>query len=303
MPRLDPEKPLSRSVPELATFHLEAAITLLEEQRNGPHHAVHQARKSLKRLRALLRLVESADRKVLRAVRRNVSDAARHMSEFRDSTALVECAERLHVYLEARHAGDMSAPLREAVERRRDLLALETPASEKLVAPVIVACRKALKDIAGASFGRDDDAASIVAAGRQKNHDKARAILEACHHGGQPEAFHDLRKAAQTTLFQAGFLSDLWPFAFDAEANSAKSLTEVLGHEHDIEVLAHLLQSEPHLFGAIADKDRLASLLMERRAALRHDAMTVAADLYRQSGRKEAKRLVALWRLASGKRA
>lgn len=302
MPKLDPGKPLSRSVPELARHHLDAAIEQLDEQRNGIETAVHQGRKHLKRVRALIRLVEHCDPKHLKPTRRALSDAARSLSEVRDATALVECAGGLASYLEGRNAGDMAHPLKEAVERRRDLLALEAPSLSRLTDPVIAACRKAAQDLEGAFFGHRDEAADVLAEGRSRNHRKARATLEVCHHGGHPEAFHDLRKCAQATMFQAGFLSDAWPFAMAAEADEAKALTDILGHEHDLEVLNILLHSEPHLFGAIADRDRLAELIMERRAALRHDAMTIAARLYSDGAKREMKRFAALWQLAAAKK-
>ncbi|HWU61020.1 MAG TPA: CHAD domain-containing protein [Ensifer sp.] len=302
MPKLDPAKPLSRSVPAVARVHLDAAIEQLDEQRNGLETAVHQARKHLKRVRALIRLVEHVDPKHLKPIRRALSQAARGLSELRDATALVECASGLTGYLEGRNAGDMAQPLKEAVERRRDLLALEAPSVTRLTDPVIAACRKAAKDFEDVSLGDPDDAAEILAEGRSRNHRKARSTLEVCHHGGHPEAFHDLRKCAQTTVFQAGFLAEAWPFAMAAEAAEAKTLTEILGHEHDLEVLNILLHSEPHLFGAITDRDRLAELIMERRAALRHDAMTIATRLYPEGAKREARRFAALWTLAAGKK-
>lgn len=283
----------------MARHHLDAAVQHLEEQRTGLHDAVHQARKQLKRARALIRLVEHVDAKRLRPIRRALSEAARGLSEVRDSTALVECAAALAPYLEGRQAGDMAPALSEAVKRRRDLLAIEAPTSARLTDPVIAACRKAIEDIEHVSFDDVESAAETLAEGRSRNHRKARTTLEACHHGGHPEAFHDLRKCAQATVFQAGFLAAAWPFAFAAEAAEAKALTDILGQEHDIEVLNILLHSEPHLFGAIADRDRLAELLMERRSALRHDAMTIAERLYAGTGKEEAKRLAALWKLAA----
>ncbi len=160
MPKLDPAKPLSRSVPELARHHLDAAIEQLDEQRNGIETAVHQARKHLKRVRALIRLVEHTHPRHFKPIRRALSEAARGLSEVRDATALIECADSLRPYLEARNAGDMAQPLKEAVERRRDLLALEAPSLARLTDPVIEACRKAASDIDGAAFGHREDARS-----------------------------------------------------------------------------------------------------------------------------------------------
>ena len=299
MPKLDPRKPLAHTVPELARHHLAAAAEQLEEQRIGLDSAVHQARKHLKRTRALIRLVERADPKRLKPVRQSLSEAARGLSEVRDATALVECARGLSSYLAGRQAADMAHSLVEAVERRRDLLGLEMPAAARLTDPVIAACKQAQAELGKASYGKSDEAAEVLATGRANNLRKARETLKVCHHGGEPEAFHDLRKCAQATVFQAGFLSSAWPFAMAAEAAEAKSLTDILGHEHDIEVLNILLHSEPHLFGAIPDRDRLAELLMERRAALRHEAMTIAEKLYEASPRDEVKRFEMLWALAA----
>ncbi|MCD2175858.1 CHAD domain-containing protein [Rhizobium sp. C4] len=299
MPKLDPRHPLSRSVPDLARHHLDAAIAELDEQRLGFDSAVHQARKHLKRVRALIRLVEHVHPKQFKPIRKALSEAARSLSEFRDAAALVECARTLAPYLAGRQVGDMAVALIEAVERRRELLAVEAPAAERLIAPVIASCRKAIAEIRSADFGHEGRAASILAEGRAENRRRAQATLKVCHHGGEPEAFHDLRKCAQATVFQAAFLSPAWPFALAAEAAEAKSLTEILGHEHDMEVLNILMHSEPHLFGAIADRDRLAELIMERRSALRHEAMEIAGRLYEESAKRDEHRFEALWKMAS----
>lgn len=298
MQKLDPRKPLPQSVDKIARHYLVTFIELLEEQRTGFDDAIHKARRSMKRLRALLKLVESLNKPALVAIRKDVAAAARSLSERRDAAALVECTRKLGKYLESRQAGDMAAPLTEALEKRRDLLVLEAASPAELVGPAVAAARKALRDIEKTKLSTRRETASVLADGRSKNHDKARDVLKDCRHGGEPEAFHELRKCAQTTVFQAGFLQAAWPFAFKAEAEQAARIAEILGHEHDIEVLNILLHSEPHLFGAIADKDRLAELLMERRAALRHDTIKIAQSLYAESGRHEARRLRALWQTA-----
>lgn len=301
MPKLDPATPLSHSVPKLVRNYLDLAIDQLDEQRSGTETAIHQARKYLKRVRALLRLVEAADKKGLSALRRDLAKAARSLSDVRDAAALVECTDRLVPYLQARQAADMAEPLHSAAKRRQDLMAMEDNSIQATVTNVIGTCRKVAAEIGHCRFAREP-AAKILAAARRKNHGEARDALRLCHHGGEQQAFHELRKCAQITLFQAGFVRTAWPFAFDAEAQQAKTLTELLGDEHDIEVLTILLQVEPHLFGAIPDKDRLAVLLNERRSALRHDAMAIADGLYEHSARMEAQRLSRLWSLAEKER-
>lgn len=298
MPKLDPRKALSRSIPKLAGHYLKAAASLLEDHNLGTDESIHQARKNLKRVRALLKLIEAAAPKSLHALRNRISETARTLSETRDAVALVECSDKLRVYLDARQSEDMSQHLHEAIARRRELMSLEAPEPHALTLPVAAVCRKAIKELRKMNFGDCNQDCDIIATGRRKNHDKARQTLKTCHHGGHPEAFHDLRKCAQATFFQAGFLKSAWPLAMQAEATLAKDITDTLGHEHDIEVMTKLLQVEPHLFGAIADKDRLATLLNERRAALRHEAINTAEKLYAETGKTEAQRLALLWQQA-----
>jgi hypothetical protein len=301
MPKLDPAIPLAHSVPKLAQKYLDLAIDQLDEQRSGQETAIHQARRYLKRVRALLRLVEAADKKALSGLRHDLTEAAHRLSDVRDAAALVECTERLAPYLKGRQASDMAEPLHNAAKRRQELMAVEDTSTQAAVTKTIATCRKVIKEIDHCQFGRAS-AGKILAAARRENHTNAREALKLCHHGGEQRAFHELRKCAQITHFQAAFVRIAWPFAFDAEAGQAKKLAELLGEEHDIEVLNILLQVEPHLFGAIPDKDRLASLLNERRAALRHDAMGIAAALYEHSARMEAHRLSLLWSLAQKER-
>jgi CHAD domain-containing protein len=298
---LDPAKHLSETVPKTAQKLLSEAVSLLDEQLSGLDSAVHQARKRLKRVRALLKLVESSDHDRLKAIRTDLSKAARGLSDLRDAAALVECTEALEAYLETRQASELAAPLHNAVKRRQDLMAIEDTSTLPAITGAMEACRQASDAIGAARFSRHAGDAEVLAAGRRKNHDKARSLMARCHHGGDPDVFHDLRKCAQTTFFQAALLHEAWPFAFEAEAADAKKITDLLGHEHDISVLNILMQFEPHLFGAIIEKDRLAGLLNDRRSDLRHEAMVLADRLYHDSGRNEADRLGTLWRLAAKK--
>ncbi|HUH48416.1 MAG TPA: CHAD domain-containing protein, partial [Mycoplana sp.] len=92
---LKADKPLDSEVRRVASRYLVRAKSVLEEQPDGPHEAIHTARKQFKRVRSLYRLVATADRAFQKKENERIGALGRHLRESRDATSLVETARRL----------------------------------------------------------------------------------------------------------------------------------------------------------------------------------------------------------------
>ena len=87
-----PKRPFTEDFRAVGGEQIERAIAMLEVQPEGVHEAIHDARKSFKRLRSLYRLVVADAPLFQRQENARFRAMARNLSTFRDAAALVENA-------------------------------------------------------------------------------------------------------------------------------------------------------------------------------------------------------------------
>lgn len=298
--RLRPAKSFTDEFRSVAESQLVKAVHLLEEQPDGPHEAVHDARKRFKRVRALYRLVQQ-DAKEFRARENSrIRDMAQTLSAVRDATALVETVDYL-----AGHAGspeELSAltTASRALTERRDRIASEEHDLPAKMAAAADTCRAAIAALDGLDL--DDDphkTAKRLARAWKKQREKALGALAGGEEHGDAEVYHELRKCGQTYWMHLSLLGEIWPSAMLAKQTQAKALVDLLGHEHDLSVLTGLVNESPEFFG---DSDTLALVLgsiITRQQALRHEALEAAHEVFADSAETESGMIALLWEKAA----
>src|SRR5947208_6085187 len=94
--RLNLGEPVARCVKRIAREEIGAAIDRLRGKSGaGQDKAVHEARKSIKRTRALLRLVRADDGEVYDTEGTRLRDVGRKLSRLRDAAALIAAFDGL----------------------------------------------------------------------------------------------------------------------------------------------------------------------------------------------------------------
>ncbi|MGK6311834.1 CHAD domain-containing protein [Neorhizobium sp. DT-125] len=298
--RLRPAKPFTAEFRSVAESQLSHAIRLLEEQPDGPHEAVHDARKRFKRLRALYRLVQPDAREFRRRENDRIRDMAHTLSAVRDATALVETVNYL-----AGHAGSPEetaalAVASNALTERRDRIASEEHDLPAKMAAAARTCREAIAALQDLDL--DDNphkTARRLAKAWKKQRVKAHDALAACEAHADAEGYHELRKCGQTYWMHLSLAGESWPSAMLAKQKQAKELVDLLGHEHDLSVLTGLVNENPELFG---DSDTLALILgaiIARQQALRHEALEMAREVFADGADAESSFIALLWEKAA----
>ncbi len=294
--RIRPGRDFGAEVRSVAVEQLHLAISAFEEQPNGLHEAIHEARKKFKRVRSLYRLV-ILDRPEFRAAENNrLRETARTLSLVRDATALIETVS----YLESHALNDDErralAHAREKLTERRDKLALgETDLPEKAAAAV-ENCRAAIAAIEEQEFPQGPrKTARLLAKGWRKSLRRGQKALENCRGGAHAELFHNLRKAGQAYWMNLSLLREIWPSAMRAKRAEAKSLVELLGHEHDLALLIDLLDREPATLGDGEEVSHLIGAIIRQQQELRHDALDLAERAFADRPEREASAIEALW--------
>ena len=295
--KLKLKEPLQAGVRRIVAEQLDKAIATAA---GGAERVtwVHETRKSLKRLRALLRLVRSGvSPGIWREANDGLRDIARNLSPLRDSDVLlgvlqtIECSDNkklasavawFEARLEARTrpgtgpadddlGRDVVAKATADLERARERLARIDIDGE-------------LADVCGVGI------ATAVKAGR-----RALAEVEAdpCE-----ENFHELRKCVQTYWRQAGLLAAAWPEVQAPRIVAARELSQMFGQVQDLAVLAAAVAAQAGQ-GERRHAEHLVSACHDRQRQLVAMALPAVARLFGTPPKGVASELARCWRASA----
>jgi CHAD domain len=287
------DEPAGRGMRRIALAQLDLAIELLrgessdgglDAKRVPPERAVHETRKALKRVRALLRLLEGelgtkrADRE--RAVLR---DAAARLAGARDAEVLVSTLDALV----ARHQRRLGArrgveELRADLERERLRASARTlgdGATRELVAEELAEVRAR---VASWKLPAKRSAAKLTHVGLEHIYRAGRSgRRRAGKRSAGPRTLHRWRKHVKDLRYAAEVLD------VARVARRADGLGEMLGEEHDLMLLAERVRAHKRLKRRRKrTRRRLLRAIARRRRRLRERALREGEHLYaRRPGR------------------
>ncbi len=312
-----PGEPLAHGLQRMALGQTELALAMLDGTRNGgaapDERAVHETRKALKRLRALLRLLrdELGERSFSRESEA-LRQAARHLSGARDAAVMLATLDALierHPRRLGRRRGVRQLRSRVAAESARmQRLTLADPTARAEVLGELSAFHwrvQAWSLPAGGSLELvDADLAHLYRQGRERHARAARGK------GPRTLALHRWRKRVKDLRYAAEMLERRAPGGADGAlrklAARADDLGELLGEEHDLAVLAeHLSRARPgarRRGGRSGDaeatwhtgrrtREALLDLIAKRRRVLRRRALRKGERLYGERPRAFVRRV------------
>lgn len=302
--RLKPDNGLPAEFRRVAGGEVGKAIDLLTDPGLDRGRKLHETRKRLKKVRAVLALARSADEAFYKAENARYRDLARSIAGAREASALVETLDRFERDFPRQTAAGALDPLRAILVARRDA-ALEADAGlDDAIAAAIRRCGDGLDALDRFDAGGDPACgAAIVAEGAAATlRDARKAIVEAAE-GGHAEHFHDLRKAVKRHWTQLDLLGDLWPEPVAPRRRALKDLGELLGELNDIAVMRGVLRAlEPteRTGAAIA---RLLQLMARKEKSLRKRCLARAGRLFALRPKAVRKAVDGAWRVSSEKAA
>ncbi len=288
--RLKLKEPLVKGVRRIAGEQLANAAARLQSDADT-ETSVHEARKCLKRTRALLRLVRPGlGESRFREMNQRLRDIARALSAARDR----DVVRRLLAELAAGKPSQAKA-----AERFLAVLdATRTVAPEPAAAQDIAAAAREIEAIRSDldEIGLDRPGIDTIVVGLTKSHRSGRKALErAVEHHGDEEALHDLRKAAQAYWRQMILLQHAWPEACLARAGAAKEVADLLGQDHDVALLEGVLAGPEAEALARGDHGMLSRACKARHHELRAMALPKAQLLFIEKSEHLGERMRALW--------
>jgi CHAD domain-containing protein len=317
----------------MALGQLDLSIELLGGDGGAPsENAVHETRKALKRLRALVRMLRrELGEEVFAREDAALRDAGRRLAGARDAEVVVNTLDGL-----LERDGRRLARRRGVARLRRALVAEKEAANARLLSDAAMRA-DVLEELRGIRWrvaawplsGRDGIQALEPGLQRIYRQGRGRYRRAAAGKGDRGRAMHEWRKRVKDLRYAAEMLERRDPAGerglskrrrrkaakraraqpLRRLARRADRLGEALGEEHDLAVLAGRLRDpgaagDPHSDGApprLGRRNRKAvlKLIARRRRKLRAKTLREGARLYRRRPRRFAKRVRRAFRHAS----
>jgi len=227
---------------------------------------VHEARKTLKKVRAGLRMLEDAAGARLSAANDLCRDLGRLLSGLRDIDVCLLTLQGLPEVPE-KEAAVLARKLRRRRQEIHDELRPD-PVAEGRISADLAGIERVLLDLDGEVFTTTRLAAAADLA-KQLGERRYQALAT----DGSEEAFHDLRKAAKRELYQRRYLADAG-LAGDLRLELLDALGEHLGRHQDLSVLREVA-AELDALG-----EGLARTIEDEIATERSGCLAVAAQAY-----------------------
>ncbi len=294
--RLDPAKPMSEALRHVAFAELEIAHGALATPPER-HSGVHSARKCLKRLRSLLLLARPGmPEPVFFTLTDRLSGIARGLAAARDAAALSDAIDKLERETGAGPGLGPLHSLRAWLQKRRHA------AEQNLERSAASDAMRGLLEIRPAFAGLavyPDDFRSL-SKGLKQCYRATREVFRHAFPSERDEDLHDWRKGVQHHWRQMQLLAPCWPSELSARAEAARSLSQVLGDDHDISLLIRLVSTPTMMFGTPDETAAFLKRCRRRHKALRKEARTQGERLFAERARPFAERIETYWQIAAG---
>jgi CHAD domain-containing protein len=298
--QLQPEHSLRKNLRRIVRNQMDAVLEELTGTRKGPRdEAVHEARKSLKKIRAVLRLVRPViGEKDYRHENTCFRDAGRPLTEVRDARILIETLDGLVEHFHEHIAGRSFAAVRKAL--RDNLRALRKRVLDEQNAFAVVAETVSQARARVKSWADVPDKWSSVGAGLQDVCQRARTAFRDAAADPSVAKLHEWRKQVKYLRYQLEVLRPLWPERMEELAAEADRMGDLLGDDHDLAVLREMLTRNPQPVADDAERETLLALIDRRRAELEQEVLLLGDRFFRDRPRELARRLRGYWKTWRG---
>jgi CHAD domain-containing protein len=273
----------SESVPEgikrIVKREFESASDQLSGENQGDVDvAVHQARKSIKKIRAVLRLLRAELGGAYGPQNKKLQAAGRKLSEVRDAAVMIEVFDKLtHKYPDELSQGASDLIRRRLAARKRQV-DKEAKASDLFgkVSSALHACVKRVE-----KWPLQLDGFAAIAPGIETTFRRARKAMKHARKHPEPENFHQWRKRVKDHWYQTRLLSNLPGHSIQLRERDLKKLEAWLGDHHNFAVLREKIIGQPGL----------ASMIDQYQTELRANALALGEQIYGEQPRQFKRRM------------
>lgn len=235
--RIRQDESMAHGLRRLAKKQLASARECLDGGKSPGESAVHAARKSVKKVRAIVHLVRSDDGRRLSKSPKRLRDANRVLSQSRDADAMTETLATL-LDREPRILSEHTrARLHRQLAEHRDALsrAVAEGGTWRDVTDELSAIRKTVK-----RWSQSHEGFGAMAPGLRKTHRLGGKLMGRAVDGDDADSFHEWRKQIKALWYELRLLEEFSPSVKRYVEQLGRAET-ALGDDHNIAVLCGFL--------------------------------------------------------------
>jgi CHAD domain-containing protein len=252
---------------------------------------VHDTRTSLKKMRAMLRLVrDDINDDVF--VQENICfrDAGRHLSAVRDAAVMIETFDTLVDRFSAQLTTEAFTELRKVLRQSSTVPRAEKQQALARAARTIGVARRRV-----AHWPINHDGFSALRSGLERAYKRGCRSLAQVVDQPSVEHFHEWRKQVKCLWYQVRFLKPIWPKMMEPFADELKALGEYLSEDHDLALLREGVFEQAKPLDDRTALEALVALIDQRRGELEVEAKPLGARIYAETPGAFVDRLQAYW--------
>lgn len=289
---------VERGTQRIALEQLERAIHELDDPQLASAEAVHQARKRLKKLRGLLRLVRPAiGRPAYRRYNKRFRDLGRALSGARDTEVMLQTLAKLReVMTVGGEDADLSG-LRRDLEARQERVVISSrgPDLKTRKAAVRLELEDACHGIENWELAAKEFEA--VGPGLEEYHRRGCKALVKARRKPDDTRFHEWRKRVKDHWYHVRLLRNTWPALMKTYAGEMKRLSDLLGDDHDLAVFRLTLDEVTDDTLSAASRNALLDCIAQRQQNLRDEAVRLGRRVYADKPKSIRQRIGVGWRV------
>jgi CHAD domain-containing protein len=301
------------AIQRIASGQFDRMTHRLNDPDVDPDEAIHTARKAMKRLRGLLRLVrDEVGQSAYRNENAVLRDTSRRLAPVRDSFVMLRTLDRLR---EA-HRGVLRrkafAVTRQHLMERHEASRRAVIENDQLMTAVVVTLKTARARYTAwesertgnppsklAARGVRDDFAAMAPGLTRVYRRGQRAMLQA-YHDGSAESFHEWRKRVKYLRYQLESLELIWPELVGAHAECLAELGEALGDNNDLAELGRIVLDDDAATANQRERTLLLALIHSASLELQYEARALGSALYTETPDQFVGRLGSYWNASRG---
>jgi CHAD domain-containing protein len=275
---LTPGHRVAKELRRLTRTGLRRAIDEIDRKRPA-EAAVHEARKRVKKVRAILRLLRPALGRHYAQENDRLRAAARQLSSLRDADAVL----KTFAALGGRHATLMAPTLQAQVQRG---LQHHRRAAWRRARAATRRALQRLRRAEGTLPARIERSggASAAKAGLVRGYRRARAAMKDLAAASEASEFHRWRRRVKDHWYQLRLFAARQR-TLASRVRSLRRLETELGDDHDLAVLRDIMLAQPQRFGSARNSALVLGCIEKRQRTLRALALARGRRLFSAGAR------------------
>jgi CHAD domain-containing protein len=254
--------------------------------------AIHEARKSIKKIRGALRLIQPELGQIYRNENGRLGNTGRQLSELRDAGAVMEVFDG--VVEKYRH--QLKPEAARAVRRR--LLKNKQETERRLKVDIVI--RRAVAALQ--AIGKDvekwplsTEGFEAIAPGLKNRYRRGQHAMVIARNDPTPENLHEWRKRVKDHWYHIKLLESAWTEILKARETALDDLQNWLGDDHNLVVLCEKLNADPDQYGGKDNVQLFTAIMREYSNELRDKSFALGAKIYEQKPKLLARDMAKLW--------